>query len=49
MVLDLPDPYHWITDAATALYFSGFQDANKNEFFFLITGTYCRYFNIDKS
>jgi hypothetical protein len=31
----IPDPYHWITDPDSALFFSRFQDANKKNKFFI--------------
>jgi hypothetical protein len=41
----LNGPYHGVTDPDPALFFSGFQDANKNKFLFLVfllitTGSY---------
>jgi hypothetical protein len=41
---------HWITHPDPALFFSGFQNADKNKFFFInfLLATYCRY-SISKS
>jgi hypothetical protein len=42
------DPYHWIPDPDPALYFSGFQDANKNNFCLLLTVGFTLVFKDNK-